>query len=63
MAQAALDTFRADAAQLVTDLDNNKDVSSEQILASYAEGGLAGPALTGTLPWLCYATTPVVAAV
>jgi hypothetical protein len=40
--QAALDTFRADAAQLVTTLDNNKDVSSQQILESYVEGGLTG---------------------
>ena len=40
--QAALTTFRADAAELVTTLPDNKDVSSQQILASYQEGGLAG---------------------
>jgi hypothetical protein len=39
---AALTTFRADAAELVTTLPNNKDVSSQQILDSYVEGGLAG---------------------
>ncbi|MBV8717561.1 MAG: hypothetical protein JOZ65_21070 [Chloroflexi bacterium] len=40
--QAALDTFRADAAQFVTNLDNNKGVTSQQILDSYKDGGLAG---------------------
>ena len=39
--QVALDTFRADAAQLVTNLDNNKGVTSQQILDSYQENGLA----------------------
>src|SRR5262249_24853101 len=40
--QAALDRFRADAADLVTNLDNNKGVSSLQILESYQDGGLIG---------------------
>ena len=40
--QAALTTFRADAANLVTTLPDNKGVSSEQIAESYREGGLAG---------------------
>jgi hypothetical protein len=40
--QVALDTFRADAAQIVTNLDNNKGVTSQQILDSYKDGGLAG---------------------
>jgi hypothetical protein len=39
--QAALDTFRLDAAQLVTNLENNKGVSSQQILESYQPNGLA----------------------
>lgn len=40
--QAALDTFRAGAAEMVTNLDNNKGVTSAQIAESYIDGGLAG---------------------
>jgi len=40
--QAALTMFRADAADLVTNLDNNKGVTSAQIAESYIEGGLVG---------------------
>jgi hypothetical protein len=37
---SALTTFRTDAANLVTTLPDNKGVTSEQITASYLEGGL-----------------------
>ena len=40
--QAALITFRTDAANLVTTLPDNKGVTSQQIADSYLEGGLAG---------------------
>lgn len=39
---AALNTFRTDAANIVTTLPNNKLVTSEQIADSYLDGGLAG---------------------
>lgn len=39
---AALNTFRTDAANIVTTLPNNKLVTSEQITDSYLDGGLAG---------------------
>jgi hypothetical protein len=39
--QAALTTFRADAAELVTSLPDNKGVTSQQIAASYTDSGLS----------------------
>lgn len=38
--EATLIKFRTSAAELVTNLPNNKDVSPQQILESYQEGGL-----------------------
>jgi hypothetical protein len=40
--QAALNTFRANTAIIVTSLDNNKLVTPEQITESYLDNGLAG---------------------
>jgi hypothetical protein len=40
--QAALDTLRANTAQIVTTLPDNKGVTSDQIVESYTDTGLIG---------------------